>query len=137
MFTEKKKSTSSFQTGNRSVIGKGTLFTGDLVSEGDIRIDGILDGSLKSSGKVIIGKEGKIKGTVACDFADIEGCFSGKITVNQLLTLKSSSNISGETIIGSLAVEPGATFVNTTCTMKGTVKELNRDERSNQTEKTA
>jgi len=137
MFSEKKKSNPAIKTSNRSVIGKGTLITGDLVSDGDIRIDGIIDGNLKSSGKVIIGKEGKIKGTVTCDFADIEGEFIGKITVNQLLTLKASSNISGETIIGTLAVEPGATFVNTTCTMKGTVKDLNTNDHQKQTEKTA
>jgi len=137
MFSEKKKSIPTVKTSNRSVIGKGTLITGDLVSDGDIRIDGTLDGTLKSSGKVIIGKEGKIKGTVTCDFADIEGEFTGKIIVNQLLTLKASSNISGETIIGTLAVEPGATFVNTTCTMKGTIKELNTNEHPKKAEKTA
>ncbi len=137
MFSDKKNSNPSVKTSNRSVIGKGTLITGDLVSDGDIRIDGVLKGNLKSSGKVIIGKEGKIEGTVECDFADVEGEFIGKIIVNQLLTLKASSNISGETIIGTLAVEPGATFVNTTCTMKGTVKELNTNEHPKQTEKTA
>jgi len=137
MFSEKKKPNQTIKTTSRSVIGKGTLITGDIVSDGDIRIDGAIEGTLKSSGKVIIGKDGEINGKVTCDFADIEGKFIGKITVNQLLTLKSSSNISGETIIGTLAVEPGATFVNTTCTMKGTVKELNTNEHPKQTEKTA
>jgi len=136
MFSEKKKPVLAQNT-DRNIIGKGTSITGDLISEGDFRVDGTVEGTIKTSGRVIIGKEGVVKGTVECNFADVEGEFTGKIIVNQLLTLKSSSTITGETIIGTLAVEPGATFVNTTCTMKGTVKELNKDEQSKKAEKTA
>jgi len=136
MFSDKKQPTITQNT-DRNIIDKGTSITGDLVSEGDFRIDGAVDGTIKTSGRVIIGKDGVVKGTVECNFADVEGEFTGKIIVNQLLTLKASSTITGETIIGTLAVEPGATFVNTTCTMKGTVKELNKDEQSEKAEKTA
>ncbi|PIR13811.1 MAG: hypothetical protein COV50_05285 [Flavobacteriales bacterium CG11_big_fil_rev_8_21_14_0_20_35_7] len=139
MFSDKKKPiiANPSQSLERNTIGKGTSITGDLVSEGDFRIDGAVEGTIKTSGKVIIGKDGAVKGTVECNFADIEGIFTGKIIVNQLLTLKASSTITGETVIGTLAVEPGATFVNTTCTMKGTIKELNNNERPQQAEKTA
>jgi cytoskeletal protein CcmA (bactofilin family) len=136
MFSDKKQPTSPQNT-DRNIIGKGTSITGDLISEGDFRIDGSVEGTIKTSGRVIIGKDGIVKGTVECNFADVEGEFTGKIIVNQLLTLKASSTITGETVIGTLAVEPGATFVNTTCTMKGTVKELNKDEQSKKAEKTA
>lgn len=136
MFSEKKKPVLAQNT-DRNIIGKGTSITGDLISEGDFRVDGTVEGTIKTSGRVIIGKEGEVKGTVECNFADVEGIFTGKIIVNQLLTLKASSTITGETIIGTLAVESGATFVNTTCTMKGTVKELNKDEQSKKAEKTA
>jgi len=44
-----------------------------------------------------------------------------------VLSLKSSAFIEGEVEIGKLAVEPGATF-NAVCSMKGTVKELNKGE---------
>lgn len=138
MFSDKRTNTgSNTQITDRNIIGKGTIITGDLISEGDFRIDGTIEGTIKTSGRVIIGKEGIIKGTVLCGFADIEGTFTGKITVNNLLTLKASSTIAGETIIGALAVEPGATFINTTCTMKGTVKELNKDVQKDKIEKTA
>lgn len=136
MFNDKKTANPSQNT-DRNIIGKGTSITGDLVSEGDFRIDGSIEGTIKTSGRVVIGKDGKVKGTIECNFADIEGEFIGKIIVNQLLTLKASSTITGETLIGTLAVEPGATFVNTTCTMKGTVKELNKDEQVEKAEKTA
>ena len=136
MFNDKKTANPSQNT-DRNIIGKGTSITGDLVSEGDFRIDGSIEGTIKTTCRVVIGKDGKVKGTIECNFADIEGEFIGKIIVNQLLTLKASSTITGETIIGTLAVEPGATFVNTTCTMKGTVKELNKDAQAEKAEKTA
>ena len=136
MFSEKKKPTITQNT-DRNIIGKGTSIIGDLSSEGDFRVDGSVEGTIKTSGKVIIGKEGNVKGTVECNFADVEGEFTGKIIVNQLLTLKASSTITGENIIGTLAVKPGDTFINTTCNMKGTVKELNKDEQPKKAEKTA
>ncbi len=52
-----------------------------------------------------------------CKNADIEGRFSGKIQVAELLNVKSTANIYGEVAVGKLSVEPGADF-SATCTMK-------------------
>ena len=121
----------------RNVIGKNTSIVGDIISDGDFRIDGNLEGSLKTSGKVIIGIEGSIKGKVVSVNADIEGKFSGEMTLEETLIIKASAHISGEVVIGRLSVEPGATF-NASCTMKGAIKELNQDEQTQTlSEKTA
>lgn len=110
-------------TTNRNVIGKGTKFTGELISEGDFRIDGEFEGILNTKGRVIIGKGGFINGTVECTNADVEGKFSGEFNVSDTLTAKASCYITGTVIVGQLATEPGASF-NATCNMKGAVKEL-------------
>lgn len=120
-----------------NVIAKNSTFVGDIKSEGDFRIDGVLEGTLKTEGRVIIGVEGLIKGTVESTNADIEGKFSGQLSVANTLTIKSTANISGDVVIGKLSIEPGATF-NATCAMKGTLKELNKgDESKKRSEKTA
>lgn len=121
MFNEKKEKTP--QTTERNVIGKNTKIKGDIISEGDFRIDGAIEGTIKTDGRVIVGKSGEINGKVECANADFEGVFSGELIVQNLLTLKSTSKISGDVIIGKLSVEPGADF-NATCSMKGSVKEL-------------
>jgi cytoskeletal protein CcmA (bactofilin family) len=108
---------------NRNIIGKGTKITGDLLSEGDFRIDGEFEGTLNTKGRVIIGKDGFINGTVQCTNADVEGKFSGEFNVSDTLTAKSSCYITGNVIVGQLATEPGASF-NATCNMKGAIKEL-------------
>ena len=63
-----------------------------------------------------MGKEGNIKGSVSCTNADVEGKINGNLFVSNTLSLKSSSRIDGEVIIGKLIVESGATF-NATCSM--------------------
>lgn len=127
MFNSKNKSNPEKNTNmDRNVIAKKSVFKGDVSSEGDFRIDGVLEGTLQTKGRVIIGKEGEIIGTVEATNADVEGKFSGELKVINILTIKSSANISGNVFVGKLSVEPGAIF-NATCAMKGTaVKELNK-----------
>ena len=108
----------------RNVIAKNTTIVGDIKSDGDFRIDGALNGTLTTNGRVIIGAEGSIKGKVEATNADIEGTFTGNLLVSNTLTIKATANISGEVIIGKLSVEPGASF-NATCAMKVAIKELN------------
>ena len=51
------------ETGNKqNRISEGTSITGEIKSEGDFRIDGSLEGKIKSTGKVVIGKSGVLKG---------------------------------------------------------------------------
>lgn len=120
-----------------NVIAKNSTFVGEINSEGDFRIDGVLEGTLKTNGRVIIGVEGLIKGTVESTNADIEGKFSGQLSVANTLTIKSTANIAGDVVIGKLSIEPGATF-NATCAMKGALKELNQgNESKKRSEKTA
>ena len=99
-------------------IEKKTKIKGEIVSEADFRIDGKLDGNLKTSGKVVIGKDVYIHGKVECVNADIEGSFNGELLVSDLLSLKSSAVIEGTVFVSKLSVEPGATF-NASCSMKG------------------
>lgn len=104
--------------GQPNRIEKNTKIKGDIISEADFRIDGKLDGNVKTSGKVVIGKDGYIHGKVECVNADIEGSFNGELLVSDLLSLKSSAVIEGTVSVTKLAVEPGATF-NASCNMKG------------------
>ena len=137
MFSSKDKKTEENKVMERNVIAKNTTIVGDIKSEGDFRIDGTLEGTLKTNGRVIIGLEGFIKGNVEATNADIEGKFSGQLVVSKTLTMKTTANISGDVIVGKLSVEPGAAF-NATCSMKGVIKELNqKNGKQKNSEKTA
>ncbi len=120
----------------RNVIGKKTTINGEINSQGDFRIDGVVEGSIQAKGKVIVGKEGRVQGEINCSNAEIEGHVSGNLVVDNMLSLKASSSVTGEVIIGKLTVEPGAVF-NAVCSMKGMVKELVKNEQERSEEKTA
>lgn len=130
MFSENKKSRkeTSNPSKEQNKISQGTILKGDIEAQGGFRIEGILEGTLTTTGKVVIGKSGSVKGEMKCENADIEGDFSGKLKVNNTLLLKSTAQIDGEVITGKLSIEPGADF-NATCAMKSSVKNLNDDRR--------
>ena len=124
MFTDSKKPRSQ-QSGlsQQNTIAQGTIIEGDLKSEGDFRIEGVINGTLTTNGKVVIGTTGLVEGSLSCNNADIEGKIKGKLVVLETLSLRASANVYGDVQTGKLAVEPGATF-NANCQMKDYVKEL-------------
>ena len=126
MFSDQKRGKMATETiSQQNSIAKGTTITGDIISDGDFRIEGTVQGNIKTPGKVVIGRTGVINGTLKSSNADIEGKFSGKLILSDTLSLKSSAFVEGEVEVGKLAVEPGATF-NATCAMKGAIKELSK-----------
>ncbi len=93
-----------------NLIGKGTQITGDIHSDGDIRIDGELSGTVQSTGRVVIGISGKIKGNVVCKNCEISGFVEGNLNIEDLLSIKSSAQVKGDLLSGKLSIEPGASF---------------------------
>ena len=91
-------------------IAQDTKVIGNIESEGDIRLDGVLDGIINCKGRVVIGPEARIKGEIHSTTAEISGIVEGEITVTDLLSLKSTAIISGDLIMGRFSVEPGARF---------------------------
>lgn len=99
-----------------NLIATGTKITGDLLSDGDIRIDGELMGGLESKGRLVIGASGKVEGEIRCKSCEIAGTLKGKLFITELLSLKATCSVSGDMVTGKLSIEPGANFMGT-CTM--------------------
>ncbi|NNC95461.1 MAG: polymer-forming cytoskeletal protein [Chitinophagales bacterium] len=120
MFNSGKENKESKANSNglkvRNTFASGTVIHGEIKSEGDIRIDGKVHGTLISKAKVVIGASGVVEGDVFCQNASIEGEVNGKIEVAELLDLKKSAKIDGDIITKKIVVEEGASF-NGTCNM--------------------
>lgn len=124
MFNSKPKSSFDSNADNGStLIGAGTTITGDMESNGDIRIDGILKGNLKGKAKIIIGADGIVEGNIEGLQADIMGHVTGSIKVQDLLFLHGKTQVNGDIYAGKLHVEPTAVF-NGNCHMGANVVEL-------------
>lgn len=91
-------------------INAGTSIEGNIVSNGNIRIDGLLKGTLQCKGKVVIGATCVVEGDLYCTNADIMGKVIGNVTVTDHLLLKASAVIDGNLQVKQLSVEPGAQF---------------------------
>ena len=114
MFNAKSKSDSLGETsapsGSASLIGAGTSLKGDITSNGDIRIDGTLDGNIHCTAKVVIGANGVVNGDINGQQADIMGKVTGSIKVKDLLQLKGGSTVNGNLHASKLQIEPSANF---------------------------
>jgi cytoskeletal protein CcmA (bactofilin family) len=104
------------ETPTVNMIGKGTSIKGDVKSDGDFRIDGNLNGSITSTGKIVVGNTGSIDGQITCQNADISGVVKATIKVKELLSLKATCKVNGDVHTNKLAIEPGAIFTGT-CNM--------------------
>ena len=114
-----EKSTKSYTDllGKTNRIVEATTIKGDIESIADFRLDGNLIGNFTSKGKLVIGPAGSVTGDISCKNVDVEGKADGKITVLEILNVKSKASIHGEVICGKLSVEPGADF-SASCIMK-------------------
>ena len=104
-----------------NALTAGSKIIGTIIADSDVRIDGIVEGDLQCTGKVVIGEQGSLKGTITCQNAEIMGKLDGKIHVEHTLALRASGNIKGEVGTGTLIVEPNAIF-NGTCSMNADLK---------------
>jgi len=105
-----------FDTNAVTTISMGTIVKGDITSEGDFRIVGKLIGSIRSTGKVVIGQSGIVEGDIFCQNADFAGTIKGNVEVEKLLFLKTTVNLNGNIKTGKLSIESGALFSGQ-CTM--------------------
>lgn len=114
-----------------NMIGPGTKIIGNIETNGDIRIDGNIEGNINSKGKVVVGNNGFVKGEIICNNAEVSGSLNGKMSVTELLSLKASSKVNGDIKSGKLSIEPGALFSGT-CSMGNNSPvnpHVNRDEK--------
>ena len=98
-----------------SIIGPGMTFVGDGKTEGSVRIEGRVEGSVEAGKAIVIGKEGAVIGDIVAQDAVISGRIKGKLTIASRLELQASCDVEGDIDTRSIVLEEGAT-------VNGTVK---------------
>lgn len=104
-----------------NTITHGSVIKGNVVANGDFRLDGTLEGNIQINGKLVIGEAGVIKGNAVCQNAHIIGTIVGNVSVKELLSLNATANVKGDLLINKLSIEPGAVFSGT-CKMLDEVR---------------
>jgi len=116
----KKEKTNPSTSAVLNVIGEGTTIKGDLVSDGDLRIDGAVIGSITTKAKCVVGGSAVVTGNVDARNCDVSGKVDGDVKVSEVLLIKSSGMINGDIRTSKLVVENGGEF-NGSCTMGSSV----------------
>lgn len=112
-----RESTNYKGDGLETIIGPSVKVKGNFNSQGNVKIEGALEGSLNTTGDVKIGSGAKIKANVTARKLHISGKVEGTIKATEKLILTSTAVINGDIETQSLAIEEGA-FVNGKCTME-------------------
>lgn len=93
-----------------SRISAGTRMKGTLISNSDIRIDGVFEGDLVTSGKLVMGEKAVLKGTIFCANADMWGSIEGDLYIGDVVAFKSTASFKGNLKTLKLCMETGVRF---------------------------
>ncbi len=93
-----------------NLIGSGTVIKGDVSSDGDLRIDGKVIGTITSKSRVVVGVTGTVEGEIKSQNTDIFGSHKGNIHATDLVFLKSTASLEGDINTSKIVIESGAIF---------------------------
>lgn len=95
---------------NVTIISFGVTLEGKIQSNGDIRIDGTINGNVVAAGNITIGEHGVINGEVESEVVSLGGKVFGTIIAKEKVVLESRSILNGDLITKILVIEEGAKF---------------------------
>lgn len=91
-----------------SILSADLTITGSISSEGEVQLDGIVEGDVRA-GSLSIGEEATVKGEVVAESVVVRGRVEGSVRARQV-QLAATARIEGDIIHATLAVESGAYF---------------------------
>ena len=100
---------------NPSIISNNLIINGDLVSKGNVEIEGEIKGNITAD-LISIRETGKVNGDIKAKTINIKGCFNGK-AIAEKINISEHAKLNGELEYVSLAVDYGA---NINCQLKRT-----------------
>ncbi len=90
-----------------TVIGANVLVKGAFVSQGSMRIDGVVEGVIEAKGNVIVGEGARVVADIIAYHVSVAGQVKGNITAGGRLEITSKGRVWGDIVAASLAVDEG------------------------------
>ncbi|UCC24158.1 MAG: polymer-forming cytoskeletal protein [Gemmatimonadales bacterium] len=91
-----------------SIIAPGMKVVGDCTTEGTLRIEGLVEGTVKAGKAVVVGKDGVVDGHVHTQDAVVGGRITGSVTAASRLELQATAQVDGEIRARRMQLEEGA-----------------------------
>lgn len=93
-------------------IGRSTTLRGELSGEGDVQIDGSLEGSVQLTGaRITVGPEANVRALLSAQHIVVHGRVEGELRVTGLAELRASARVVGDIYAARLSVEDDATLL--------------------------
>ena len=96
--------------GFHTLIGNGAVIKGEITVDHDIRVDGTIEGKVKSSGSLIVGEAGLIEAEVEVKSAKISGKLTGNLMAAERIELEEKAVLTGDIRTRNLIISEGALF---------------------------
>lgn len=107
------------ETGPQSRITEATNITGEIRGQGDLNLDGKLNGLIEIEGLLTIGKKANFNGEASAENMIIEGRIEGQIKVNAKIEIRNSGYVQGNIICQQIVIAEGAYLDGKIKTKKG------------------
>jgi len=98
----------TFDGGDEAVVGQSTRIRGRISGEGDLRVEGAVEGGVSLQGNVLVAEGGTIEADVEATSLVVEGTVQGDVTVREGLAIRASGRVSGVIRAAGLSIEEGA-----------------------------
>ncbi len=100
-----------------TIVGKGTVVTGDMQIQNSLRVDGKVNGKITVTDTVLVGKEGVVEGEIQAKDILVGGKIRGNVSASGKVLLESNAKVFGDIKASQLVVDEGALF-DGQCSMK-------------------
>ena len=97
--------------GKRNILGSDVEIQGEVRFQGDLIVDGRIEGRIISEGSLTIGEKANIKAEITCGSVIVQGKVEGNSTATDRVEICALAEVSGDIKAGALSMEAGAVFV--------------------------
>jgi len=101
-----------------NVFGPNTSIQGHMRSDGNVRVDGVFEGSIETAGNVIIGPSARVIADITANAVQVWGAVRGNVTAQGRLEILPSGRVWGDIRVASLLIDEGGVFRGQ-CSMAG------------------
>lgn len=118
-----------------TIIGASIKVKGNFHGEGNIVVEGQLEGTLRTEANLFVGDRAKVVANIEASDAIINGEIKGSLVIHQYLALGPTAKIMGDISYGEISIEKGAVIngqiVQTANSQKGKNKINKEDQEDN------
>ena len=109
MWTKEKNSNSALHGPNTtSFFAPGFRMIGDIDSTNDVRVEGIIQGNITTSKKIIVGKSGQIIGNAKASQISIMGEIVGEVIATDIVVIGETGVVHGTIVCNKIKIDEGA-----------------------------